>query len=68
MFTHKYERIRPRDLSQIVGHEISFRMSYTASPTNATIKSYDQNTDFLLGAILKMKHSIYMSTGNNSAL
>ena len=58
MFTPKNQKTRPRDLSQIVGHEISFQMSYTASPTNATIKSYDQNTDFLLGAILKMKHSI----------
>ena len=60
MFTLKYQRIRPRDLSQIDGDEISFRMSYTASPTNATIKSYDQNTIFLLGAILKMKHGSHV--------
>ena len=60
MFTPKNQKTRPRDLSQIIGHEISFQMSHTASPTNATIKSSDQNTDFLLGAILKMKHSIYV--------
>ena len=48
MLTPQYQRVEPWDLSQMDGDEISIQTRYTASPTNAAIKSYDQNTVFLL--------------------
>ena len=57
MFTPQNRRIKPWDPFQNYDQIFLLRPVSTASQTDVTIQRYDQNTGFLLGAILKMKHS-----------